>query len=177
MSISLIACIDQNRGLGYKNKLLTHISKDLARFKQLTKSNIVVQGRKTYESIIKKNGHPLSNRTNVVLSKNKNYKVPNMVFKYESFDTLKWALDTMANFHKENNNPFEVFIAGGEKIYNLFLPYADTIYLTIVHHEFEKVDTFFPQFSLDEWKIASSEHNQADEHNPYNFSFVTYKRK
>ena len=71
----------------------------------------------------------------------------------------------------------EVMICGGSVIYKQLMPYADTIYLTIIHHEFKKVDSYFPKFSLDEWEVSSSVHHLADNKNPYDYSFVTYKRK
>ena len=68
--IKLIAAVDLNWGLGYKNELLFHIEEDMKRFRRLTEGHIVVMGRKTYESFEK----PLKKRVNVVLTRNKEYK-------------------------------------------------------------------------------------------------------
>lgn len=50
MQINIIACLDQNGAIGYKNQLLFHIRKDMERFKQLTLNHTIVMGRKTYDS-------------------------------------------------------------------------------------------------------------------------------
>ena len=71
MSIRLICAIAKNNVIGNENRLPWNISEDLKRFKELTSKNIVVMGRKTYESI----GRPLPKRKNIVLSRNKNPKI------------------------------------------------------------------------------------------------------
>ncbi|MFP3648530.1 dihydrofolate reductase, partial [Paraburkholderia sp. SIMBA_054] len=63
-----------NMGIGLNGKLMFSVKEDMKRFKELTEGKLCIQGRKTYESIIKINGKPLSNRTNVVLTKDKTYK-------------------------------------------------------------------------------------------------------
>lgn len=176
MSISLIACVDDSLAIGKDNKLLAHIPADLARFKQLTQKQVCIMGRKTLESIISKNGEPLTHRTNIVLTKNKDYQEPNMVFKYHSIDNLLYTLKTLQDYHKHNGDSFEVMVIGGQQIYEQFLPYADTIYLTMIHHRFEDSDAFFPQFALNEWRVATTENYLADKNNPYDYSFVTYKK-
>ena len=64
--ISMIVAMDANRVIGYKNKLPWYIPDDLKNFKQLTSNNVVVMGRKTYESLPFQHGLP--NRINVVVS-------------------------------------------------------------------------------------------------------------
>lgn len=177
MNISLIACVDENMGIGYNNQLLTHLPNDLSRFKRLTKHNIVIQGRKTYESIIKKNKQPLPSRTNVVLTRKKNYGVPNMVFTFNFFDDLLHILEGLDKIHKYNNTSFEVFVIGGKEVYELFLPFANKIYLTKVHHKFKKVDTHFPEFLHLDWKKVTAEFNQKDNSHIYDYTYITYEKE
>lgn len=171
MTINLIAAISKTNQLGYKNKLLTELPNDLARFKELTLNSICVQGRKTYESIIKRNEKPLSHRTNIVVSRNVNYHVHPSCYLYNSVD------DIIREYEEYSEKETNVFVIGGKTLYQQFLPYADYIYLTIINHIFPKADTYFPQFTLDDWKIIEHIKNKADEQHLYDYHYVTYKRK
>lgn len=164
MSINLIVCHDLNRAIGYKNKLLSHQSADLKRFKQLTQGHFVLMGSTTYLSI----GKLLPNRHNIILSRNKKFHVPGAFVRHSITDVIKE--------YKLNNNEQELFIIGGEQIYRQAIKYANKLYVTIIDHEFDKADTFFPNINMDEWKLIDYEKHQADENNDYNYSFLTYKR-
>jgi dihydrofolate reductase len=166
MSISLIACVDLNRGLGYKNQLLCHLPNDLRHFRELTTGQFCVFGRKTYESI----GKPLPNRQNIVITRDNKY-VSQDVFVYNSLT------DVIFEYESYNDNENELFICGGAEIYHQALPYSQKIYLTIIDHEFPHVDTFFPAFSMKDWKPIENIKNPADKNNPYDHYFVTYERK
>lgn len=167
MTISLISAFDLNRGIGYKNKLLTYLSNDLEHFKEKTLNKTIIMGRNTYESLPNK---PLPKRNNVVITRNKEYN-PHGCLVYHS---VKELIDEYRTFINQNE---ELMIIGGESIYKQFLQYADKIYATVIDHEFKKVDTYFPAIDLNEWKITSSIKNKADEINPYDHYFVTYERK
>ena len=73
-------------------------------------------------------------------------------------------------------NEEEIFIFGGEQIYNIFLPFVEKIYITKIHYEF-KGDTFFPEVNFDEWKEVSVEKGVMNYKNPYNYYFHVYERK
>ncbi len=73
-------------------------------------------------------------------------------------------------------NEEEIFIFGGEKIYNLFLPYVEKMYITKIHHEFEG-DTFFPEVNFDEWKEISVEKGIMNDKNPYNYYFYICEKE
>lgn len=124
-----IACISQDRGLGYNNQLLWRSAEDMDFFRTTTSNHTVVMGRKTYESI----GKPLPHRRNIVLSRQ---DIPG-VETYHSPDELKQAL-------AEIND--EVFIIGGASLYELFLPLANRLLLTEVAAT-KPADTFFPEFN------------------------------
>lgn len=93
MSIHLIACIDMSNGIGSNGELLCKLEADMKHFKEKTTGNIVVMGRKTYESI----GHPLSNRTNVILSRDHKYDPHPSVYVYESVNRCCMNIVTMGN--------------------------------------------------------------------------------
>lgn len=165
--ISLVAAISRTNQLGYQNKLLCHLPNDLRYFKQLTTSgnhNIVVMGRKTFESI----GKPLPNRINIVLTKSKKFKHRG-VFVYHSVE------DVLKQYQYYGESKPNLFVIGGETIYRQFMRYADRLYITLIDHVFEKADNHFPQITS-EWKLISEQYNPADKSNPYDHYFRVYEK-
>lgn len=137
MTLSIIAAINQKRGIGYQNKLLYWLPNDLKRFKALTTGHTIIMGRHTFESLPK---GALPNRRNVVLSRQE------LHFEgAECFHTLADALHTC----KEDE---EVFIIGGATLYTEALPLADRLYLTEVDDKQAPADAFFPEVSPELWK-------------------------
>ncbi|MGG0308196.1 dihydrofolate reductase [Priestia megaterium] len=167
MSISLIAAISETNQLGYKNGLLAHLPNDLKYFKKMTEGKIVVMGRNTFESI----GHKLPKRTNIILTRDENYQTDEDVYVYNS------VKDVLHEYKNYGEGEVDVMIIGGEQVYTEFLPYADTIYLTRIHHTFDNADTFFPKMNMEEWKRVAYEVRYEDADNDYDYTFLTYKRK
>lgn len=160
MKISIIVAVAKNGVIGSKNKLLWHIPKDLARFKKITIGHHILMGQKTFESI----GKILPDRTNMILSFDKNHKVPGaFVFK---------SPDEAIAFAK-NRGEEELMIIGGGMIYKHFLPVADKIYLTRVLKDYDG-DATFPKIDLDMWKETVLEKHL--DNNPQ-FEYVILERK
>ncbi|MEK4824454.1 dihydrofolate reductase [Niallia sp. FSL W8-0951] len=164
MSINLIVCMDRCSAIGYKNKLLSHQSADLKRFKQLTQGHFILMGKTTYLSI----GKLLPNRHNIILSRNKKFHVPGAFIRHSIEDVIKE--------YKLNNNEQELYIIGGQEVYMEAIKYANRLYVTIIDHEFDKADTYFPSIDMNEWKVIDIEKHLSDEKNDYDYSFVTYER-
>lgn len=156
--ISIIAVVGKNRAIGKDNKLLWKLPNDLERFKEITSNHPVIMGRKTYESI----GHPLSGRANIVLSRKTNLKIKNCFI----FDSLAKAL----KFAKDKDKD-EVFIIGGESIFNEALPKAKKLYLTLVD-DAPQADTYFPAYE-DCFEIVREEVGQE---NHYRYKFAELSR-
>lgn len=159
--LSLIAAIGKNRELGYKNKLIFNIPKDMANFKKMTTGHVVIMGRKTYESI----GRPLPNRVNIVITRDEKYEFPEKVIRV---DSVERALEEAKKYEGE-----EAFVIGGAQIYEQFLPYADKIYLTIIDKDVKDADAFFPEYEKEFKKIISS---RGDSENGYNFTFIELEK-
>lgn len=164
---TIIAAIGKNKELGYKNTLLWKLKDDMKRFKDLTTGNIVIMGRKTYESM---NSRPLPNRENIVLSKtlinaeeNKGVKI------FDSLDLL--------TKHIKNIEDKKIFVIGGEQIYKLFLSLANMIELTRVDDSPKLVDAYFPETNWSDWVLTKKEDREMDERNEKKFSFETYIKK
>ncbi len=161
--VSMIAAAGENNALGKNNELLWHLPDDFKRFKQITSGHKIIMGRKTFESFPK----PLPNRTHIIITRDKKYRTP-----HEHcivVHSLKEALDLV------NENEVSYIIGGGE-IYALALKYADTIELTRVHHSFE-ADAFFPEIDEKAWELVAEEYHSRDERHPYDFTYLSYRKK
>ena len=123
-----IAAMSLNRVIGRANGIPWHLPEDFKWFKRMTTGQVVVMGRKTFESI----GRPLPNRTTIVLSRSP--------FIHEG---VRWARD-LSEIHPEQEAG-EVFICGGAQIYEQALPLCSDLYLTLVKRTVDG-DTFFPAF-------------------------------
>lgn len=137
-TISIIAAISQNLALGKDNKLLWHIPEDFARFKKITSGHPVIMGRKTFESI----GKPLSNRTNIIITHDENYKTEGCLVTHSLEEAIKTAKSSYAKATEDK----EIFIIGGGQIYKQAISLADKLYLTVIKKDFSG-DTYFPDYS------------------------------
>ncbi|PID88015.1 MAG: hypothetical protein CSB06_02820 [Bacteroidia bacterium] len=161
MKISIIAAITQNNGIGKNNDLLCHLSEDLKRFKKLTMGKPVLMGRKTYESLP---FQPLPGRENIIISHQKNLQFPGA--------KISNSLDEALALCK---NAPEIFVCGGAQIYELFIPYADSLFLTKILQDFE-ADAFFPEINYQNWQQINKE-NKHDAKTGLDFIFEDYTRK
>ena len=162
MSIKLICAVSKNNVIGNNNKLPWNISEDLKRFRELTIENIIVMGRKTYDSI----GRPLPKRENLVLSKNKKLKIENA----KVFNTPQEILD----FYHKREEEKDLFIIGGNYIYELFIEYCDYLLITFVDKEYTG-DAFFPKIDWSEWELTNEERKSDDQEN-LTYYFRDYKK-
>ena len=160
--ISIIVAIASNFAIGKDNDLLWHISKDLKRFKELTQGHFIVMVKKTYFSLPRR---PLPKRTNMIITDIEGEEIDDCLMAYSIED----AISKMDN---ENEN----FIIGGGSIYSQFIEHANKIYLTRIKKDFE-ADTFFPDFSLDDWKLIEEKEVTDDPQNKFTYTFETYVRK
>lgn len=162
----IIAAVDDNNAIGYKGDLLYKIPRDLIRFKKLTTGNIVIMGRKTYESI----GKPLPNRHNIVVT-SKGVDFPPEGSTVIQVKTLEDAYKVAEKLDGE-----KVYVIGGGQLYEAAMPYTHTIELTEIHDDAPNADTYFPvhlmkdnfvMFEATPWQFGYAESL---------FRFATYKR-
>ncbi len=157
--ISLIAAIDENRGLGKENKLLCHLPADLKHFKNITLGKPVIMGRKTYQSI----GKALPGRFNIVLSRHAaDIKDVTVV------GSLPEAIAL-------TDGAPEIMIIGGARVFEQALPMAQHIYLTLIHSTFD-ADVYFPKLDECEWHCTETIERPHDDKNSYNLTFYRYER-
>jgi dihydrofolate reductase len=162
MQISILVAVSENNVIGYKNKIPWHLPGDLKRFKDLTMGHWILMGRKTFESI----GKALPGRTNAVITGNSEYIASGC----KIFASIKEAVACA-----RENGESEVFIIGGEKIYQEALPLCKRIYLTRVQAQIEG-DVFFPSVEWKEWKILQEEYHPSDSKHLYPLTFYILEK-
>jgi dihydrofolate reductase len=160
MPLSIIVALSENNVVGVNNQLPWHLSADLKRLKVLTMGHHLIMGRKTFESI----GRPLPGRTNVIITRNKDYKADGCIV----VTSLKEALEV-------SKSDAEAFIFGGGEVFREALPLVNKIYMTRIHHNFNG-DTVFPELRKSEWKEVFREDHEPDEKNNYSYSFINLER-
>ena len=161
--ISIIVAIAENYAIGQQGDLLCHLPDDLKHFKQITSGCTVIMGKRTFFSLPR---HPLPNRRNIVITDIAGEQFEGAEAAYSIDEAIR-----MADRDKEN------FIIGGGMVYRQFMPLADKLYITHIHHSWPDADTFFPEISPDTWKLTGAERHEADEHNPYAYTFAEYVRE
>ncbi|MBO4374874.1 MAG: dihydrofolate reductase [Lachnospiraceae bacterium] len=160
--MNLIAAVDRNWAIGFKNQLLAHIPEDQRFFRSMTEGKVVVMGRKTLESL--PGGRPLKNRVNIVLSRNKDFQA-------EGCTVCHSVEELMSELEKYPSQ--EIFVIGGEKIYTELVDMCDRAYITSIDREYE-ADAFFPDLDRkDEWEMV---HSEDDEEHTY-FDLIYYFRE
>ena len=165
MTISIIVAAGENNVIGKDNKLIWHLPIDIKYFRDKTLGHCVITGRKNYESIPEK-FRPLSGRTNIVVTSQKNYAAPGAIVVSSIPKALKVAKD---------KGEKECFIIGGAEIYRQTIDITDKIYFTKIHHSFEG-DAYFPEINTSVWKEIKKEDFQPDEKNKYSFSFIELQK-
>ena len=147
--ITLIAAVADNGVIGNKNELPWYIKEDLKRFSNLTANHPMVMGRRTYESVIARNGKPLPRRKHFLLTKNKNYQVPEEWTEHVIVcSTFEIAIQ------KAQAEDHEIFVIGGEKVFESALNIADKLEITHIHRSYEG-DAYFPTIDVSKWSAIN----------------------
>ena len=166
MTVSLIVAVSENGVIGKDNDLIWHLPKDMRFFKETTMGHHVIMGRKNFESIPHK-FRPLPHRTNIVITRQSDYKAEGSI--------VVNSVEASLEIARENGDT-EPFIIGGGQIYKLAIEanLVDKIYLTKIHHTFEG-DTFFPELQTD-WKEMERIDHKTDEKHAHDYSFLTFEK-
>ena len=130
--MNVIAAVDANWAIGYKNDLLVRIPHDQKWFQQVTTGKVIVMGRKTLETF--PNGLPLKNRVNIVLTKSLDFKVKGAIIVNDIESLMK---------ELEKYNSEDVFVIGGESVYSQLIDKCDTAYITKIDYNYQE-DRYFP---------------------------------
>lgn len=160
MIISMISAMGHDRVIGLNGSMPWHLPADLSHFKRSTMGCPVIMGRKTFDSI----GKPLPGRRNIVLTRSSELLFPGCDIVSSLTDGLELV-----------KNEAEVFIIGGQQLYQQGLPLSQRLYLTHIAGTFEG-DTYFPNYSHIDWRQISLEQYEADAVNPWSYHFEVLER-
>lgn len=161
--MNLIVNVDENWGIGRGNNLLFRISADMKFFRSKTIGKVVIMGRKTLMTM--PNEKPLKGRENIILSKNRGLEVEGA----KVCASLEELLSEARKYKSE-----DVFVIGGQAVYNLLLDYCDTAFVTKTQARGD-AEKHFPNLDENnEWILAQS--SDVFEENGVRFNFNTYKR-
>ena len=162
MNISLVVAAASNNAIGKDGKMPWHLPSDMKHFKNITWGMPVVMGRKTFESL----GKPLTGRKNIVITRQTGWKANGAIGVQSIEDAFFVAQQADVN---------EIMVIGGGEIYKTLFDKDKRIYLTRVEAEPE-ADTFFPVMLREQWRLISQQNFEADEKNPFNYSFQIWDR-
>ena len=162
--MNIIAAVDSNWAIGYKNDLLVRIPNDQKWFQKVTTGKVVVMGRKTLESF--PNGIPLKNRTNIVLTGDTSLKVKDALLVH-SVDEL---LEELKNYPSE-----DIYVIGGESVFEALLPYCDTAHITKIDYEYQADRHLTNLDRLPEWQVEEESEEQT--YFDLEYTFVKYVRR
>lgn len=162
--MKLIAAVDKNWGIGLNGRLLVSIPSDQKFFRNETYGKVVIAGRKTLATF--PNGLPLEGRTNIILTSDKNFKAKNAIIVHSAEE----ALEAAAGYAEE-----DVYVIGGESIYDQFLPYCDTAIITKIDHAFEADAHMANLDEMDNWKITAESEEQT--YFDLEYVYCQYERK
>ena len=161
--MNLIFAMSQNNVIGVDNKMCWYIPEDLKYFKNITTDNVIIMGRKTFESIGNK---PLKNRINIVLSSSLESRIEENLFiiRMEELDNI------LSSFSNK-----KIFVIGGSQIINLLIDRCNKVFLTYVYKNFDgiKVD-----YSLDYFKenYHLSSESMIDNYNELKYKFYVFEK-
>lgn len=159
--MQLIAAVSENWGIGKDNALLFRIPQDMKFFREMTTGKVVITGRKNLESF--PGGKPLKNRTNIVLSKNPEFKCDGAEVCSSVEEVLKLPYDDE-----------DIFVIGGETVYRQMLEYCDICYITKVY-ETVPADKFMVNLDeADDWRLT--EESEEIQDNGHTIQFCRYER-
>lgn len=162
--MNIIVNVDNNWAIGNKNRLLVSIPNDMKRFREETTGKVVVLGRKTLATFPQ--GQPLKNRTNIILSGDKGFRVKGATVVH----SLEELLESLKQYRDE-----DIYVIGGASVYQQLLPYCNVAHVTKTDHEYE-ADTYFPNLDKDaQWELAADSEEQTYFDIPY--CFLRYERK
>lgn len=174
---NVIVAVDKDNGIGKNGDTPWALQGEMRYFKEITtetcsdsKKNMVIMGRKTWESIPEE-FRPLQDRVNVVLTRNEGLQLPPDVIAVSDFDNVLKLLE-----NKELEDSLDkIFIIGGEDVYRevLKLPNCQRIYLTLMDSSFN-CDIFFPSFENEFEEISSS---AKQKENNLSYFFKIFRKK
>ena len=158
--ISLIAAMGKNREIGLEGRMPWHLPAELQHFKQATMDKAIVMGRKTWQAI----GRPLPGRQNIIITRNPEFQASGA----DVCTSLAAAIEV--------SNSGEIMVIGGGQLYELALPLAQRMVLTMIDIQ-PDADTWFPEWQKRDWQLMDECHYQADQKNSLSYRILEFQRQ
>lgn len=168
IEIVLIVAVAENGVIGAQGAIPWRQKSDMQRFKVMTMGRPIVMGRKTFVSFPRR---PLPGRTNIVVTRDPDVRLPGAVVTNSVADALITARGDALR-----RSAAEIAVIGGAEIYALTLPLADRLEITEVHAR-PNGDTVFPSIDRAQWEEIGRQRHPAGPDDQAAFSYVTYRRK
>jgi dihydrofolate reductase len=167
MKVVLIVAVADNGVIGSGGTIPWRLKADQQRLKTMTMGKPVVMGRRTFISLRR----PLPGRTNIVVTRDPNFRAPGAVVTTSFADARAVALgDALRRFATE------IAVIGGAEIYAQWIDIADRLEVTEVHARPEG-DTYFAAIDAVDWEDVARVRNPAGSDDSADFSYVTYRRR
>jgi len=167
VKISIVVAVAKNGVIGADGGMPWHLSTDLQRFKRLTMGNVMIMGRKTFDSI----GKALPGRTSIVVTRSKEWQAEGVV----PVTSLEAAFDLGKEIIQSTGNG-EICVVGGGEIYRQSMEFADTLHLTRVMSAPDG-DTVFPEIDKDKFALESEEKVPSSEKDSVETVYCVYRRR
>ena len=165
--IVLIVAVADNGVIGSHGVIPWRLNSDQQRFKTMTLARPVVMGRKTFISLRR----PLSGRTNIVVTRDANFRAAGVVVTTSFADARATATgDALRRFATE------IAVIGGAEVYAQWIGIADRLEITEVHARPDG-DTRLAAIELADWEEVARARNSAGSDDSADFSYVTYRRR
>ena len=166
MEIVFVVAIAENGVIGAGNAMPWRMKSDMARFKALTIGKPVIMGRKTFATLRR----PLPNRTNIVITRDADYRANGAIVTTSAADAGAVALGDALR-----RSVAEIAVIGGADIYRQWFGRADRLEITEVHARPDG-DT---HFGIDkaEWEETARIRHPAGPNDSADYSYVTYRRR
>jgi dihydrofolate reductase len=154
----------RNRVIGRDNALPWKLPDEMRHFMRTTLGKPVIMGRRQWEAMDK----PLSKRTNIVITRNRNYVASGAIVAHDLAEALERAREA-------SSADGEAMVIGGAQIYALALPMADRLYYTLIDADIDG-DVRFPEFDETQWREVSSERHERDERHAFAYTIRVLER-
>lgn len=164
--LSIIVAAAENNVIGINNELPWRMPADMRYFKDKTLGHPIIMGRKSFEAL----GKPLPNRTNIVITRQADYAPAGVLV----VSSLEEAIAKANSLVDEDDD--EVFIIGGGEVFREAMSVVDQLFVTRIHTDEVKGDTYFPDINLNDWALISSDPQNSDEKHAYDYTFEVWVR-
>lgn len=165
--MKIIVCANKKHCIGKNNNLLCYLPSDLKNFKKLTTNNVVIMGRKTFDSLPK---GALPNRINIVITSDMSFFAPNIIICH--------SIEECVDYCEKKCSDKEIFVIGGGSIYQSFLEknLVKEIFMTFANNEIEG-DVYFPILDEDKWEVKEIKREFFDERDECDYVLLNYTKK